>query len=116
MCGLQHFLFPLCTCNFLFSLKLLLSLLASQISIEETIALSFVEQSSVFVRLDPKDARAHENLGISLWLQGHSPGAESSFREAIRLDPKDQSAQNHLCELLMRVQRGNDDDVSIIPP
>src|SRR5262249_2479543 len=40
------------------------------------------------IRLDPKLAHAHNNLGIVLTERGDLAGAEACFREAIRLDPK----------------------------
>ena len=52
------------------------------------------------IRLNPKDALCHDNLGLLLWDQGDFDGAEASFREAIQLDPKDATANNHLWELM----------------
>ena len=51
------------------------------------------------IRLNPKDALCHDNLGLPSG-PGDFDGAEASFREAIQLDPKDATANNHLWELM----------------
>ncbi len=41
------------------------------------------------IELEPKDAKAHSELGIALRLQGKLPQATAACRTAIKLDPKD---------------------------
>jgi tetratricopeptide (TPR) repeat protein/tRNA A-37 threonylcarbamoyl transferase component Bud32 len=48
------------------------------------------------IRLDPKDAAAHFNLGNALFDGGDRDGAIAAYQEAIRLDPKLADAHNNL--------------------
>ena len=41
------------------------------------------------IRLDPKLAGAHQNLGFLLFMQKRNADAEASFRQAARLNPND---------------------------
>ena len=52
------------------------------------------------IRLDPKHAAAHNNLGVALQDKGDLDGAIAAFQEAIRLDPKYAVAHNNLAWLL----------------
>ncbi len=52
------------------------------------------------IRLDPKLAIAHNNLGMALVRKGDVDGALAAFREAIRLDPNSAGAHNNLAWLL----------------
>jgi tetratricopeptide (TPR) repeat protein len=48
------------------------------------------------LRLDPKLALAHHNLGLALAAQGDLKGAVACYREALRLDPNYAPAHNNL--------------------
>jgi tetratricopeptide (TPR) repeat protein len=48
------------------------------------------------IRLDPKHALVHNNLGLALGAKGDLDGAIRCYREAIRLDPKHALAHNNL--------------------
>ena len=48
------------------------------------------------VRLDPKHAKAHTNLGSALLAKEDLDGAVASYKEAIRLDPKFAMAHDNL--------------------
>ncbi len=48
------------------------------------------------LRLDPKLARAHVMLGVTLRRQGDHKGALANFRKAVELDPTDPNAQYNL--------------------
>jgi len=52
------------------------------------------------IRLDPTDARAHDNLGDILRKQGKLDAAVAEYREAIRLDPTDASPHGGLATIL----------------
>src|SRR5262249_13990338 len=54
------------------------------------------------IRLDPKDAKAHFNLGNALRARGDLEGALRSYREAIRVDPKDALPYGALGQTLLR--------------
>jgi tetratricopeptide (TPR) repeat protein len=70
------------------------------------------------IRLDPKEAKAHNNLGLPLYKQGDLVGAVACFKEALRLDPKLAPAhvglgfalrqQGHFREALTALRRGHD--------
>jgi tetratricopeptide (TPR) repeat protein len=48
------------------------------------------------IRLDPKNAKAHYNLGFALAVKGEREEAIQEYREAIRSDPKDAKAHYNL--------------------
>jgi tetratricopeptide (TPR) repeat protein len=52
------------------------------------------------IRLNPKDALAHGNLGTALWKKGDLNRAAAAYREAIRLNPKKANAHDGLALLL----------------
>src|SRR5262249_19324625 len=54
------------------------------------------------LRLDPRLALAHNNLGNALADKGDPDGAIAAFREAIRLDPGFALAHNNLGFVLLR--------------
>jgi tetratricopeptide (TPR) repeat protein len=55
------------------------------------------------IRLDPKNAKAHYNLGNALRVKGDPPGAIAAYREAIRLDPKFVQARTNLGNALQSI-------------
>ena len=53
------------------------------------------------IKLDPKHANAHNNLGVALKnVRKDFDGAEAMYRKAIELDPKDALAHHNLSLLL----------------
>lgn len=52
------------------------------------------------VRLDPESPLVHNNLGNVLWRRGDLEGAETSYREVLRLDPGNANAHENLDRLL----------------
>ena len=54
------------------------------------------------IKVDPKDADAHPNLGDLLKRLGKDTDAEASYREAIKVDPKHAAAHNYLAKLLAK--------------
>jgi eukaryotic-like serine/threonine-protein kinase len=63
------------------------------------------------IRLHPKNAKAHNTLGITLGLQGKHEEAVAEFREAIRLKPNDADA-NYSLGLALSGQRKLDESVA----
>jgi RNA polymerase sigma factor (TIGR02999 family) len=57
------------------------------------------------IELDPKYAKAHFNLGITLFKQGKLDEAIACYRQAIKLDPKFAWAHNNLGNVLYRKVR-----------
>jgi len=55
-----------------------------------------VAYNQYLLRLNPKDARAHNHLGVALMSQGHTPEALQHFRTAARLQPDYDEAHYHL--------------------
>jgi cytochrome c-type biogenesis protein CcmH/NrfG len=56
------------------------------------------QQAREAVRLKPRDAVAHDLLGLALANQGHGAAAASSFEQAVALDPGNAEARAHLAE------------------
>ncbi|PIV27968.1 MAG: hypothetical protein COS36_03850, partial [Candidatus Altarchaeum sp. CG03_land_8_20_14_0_80_32_618] len=48
------------------------------------------------IKINPKDADAHNNLGILLKNLKRYEEAEKEFREAIKINPNDADAHNNL--------------------
>jgi serine/threonine-protein kinase len=53
------------------------------------------------IRLDPKDANAHTNLGYAQGRRGDLAGAIRSFRQAVRINPRLANAQGALGKILV---------------
>ena len=72
------------------------------------------------VRLDPKNAEAHANLGKTLLTLGHANEAIPELREALRLDPGNTQAKRLLSQAYRRVGDGQSAakyaDASADPP
>ena len=56
-------------------------------------------------QFDPRLARAHSRLGVTLRRRGDQPGALAEFKKAAELDPKDPQAQY---DLGMELKAGGD--------
>jgi tetratricopeptide (TPR) repeat protein len=52
------------------------------------------------IKLDPKDAKTHYNLGHALEKQGNLDGAITCYRKALAIDPKYAQAHNNLGDAL----------------
>lgn len=52
------------------------------------------------LRLDVKDAKAHNLLGVALVTQGQVDRAITEFQTAVQLDPRDEGARNNLTRAL----------------
>jgi len=52
------------------------------------------------LRLDPRNAEIHNNLGLALYGVGEIAAAVAAFREAVRLNPRYPEALNNLGDLL----------------
>src|SRR5262249_16815648 len=57
------------------------------------------------LRLDPRFAVAHNNLGLALKAKGKPDEAIDHYRQAVRLDPKLDQAHDNLREALLRAGR-----------
>ena len=67
---------------------------ASEISTTERI--DRIAAAMDAIRLDPKNAKAHYDLGLAFDSKGDSPGAIASFKKAIRLDPHNSPPYHNL--------------------
>jgi tetratricopeptide (TPR) repeat protein len=56
------------------------------------------------LRINPKYAKAHYNLGLALGRQGNLEEAMSHYREAVRIDPRYTKARRALEDLQRRRQ------------
>jgi Flp pilus assembly protein TadD len=59
------------------------------------------------VRLDPKNAAAHHNLGLACQAGGRSAEAVASLQRAVELQPSLESALTHLAAALLQQGRSN---------
>jgi len=57
------------------------------------------------LRLNPNEAKAHNNLGLALEKKGHRRGALDEFRAAYMLDPKDATYKRNYERLLRQVNQ-----------
>ena len=64
---------------------------------EVTAAVQHAERA---VALNPGDAASRDLLGVTLAAQGRPDQAALQFREAVRLDPSDDTARKHLEQVL----------------
>jgi tetratricopeptide (TPR) repeat protein len=48
------------------------------------------------IELNPQDAAAHNNLGLTLQSQGRLPEAKAEFEQALKINPNDKSARSSL--------------------
>ena len=71
-----------------------------------------VESMQQFVRLQPGDAEAHNNLGVILEKLGRLTDAEASFRKTIILNPNFPDAHNNLGNILQGFGRLGEAEVS----
>jgi Tfp pilus assembly protein PilF len=62
-------------------------------------------QYTLALRLDPKDGKAHNNLGLVLLQQGKVHPAAIQFEQALRSNPEFPEAETNLGQVF--VQRGD---------
>jgi Flp pilus assembly protein TadD len=55
-----------------------------------------IRQFQETIRVDPRHAQAHNNLGIALAKQGQTDEAIRHFQEALRLNPDSAEARKNL--------------------
>ncbi len=72
-----------------------------------------VECFKAVVSVDPRNAAAHNNLGIALWKMGRLQEGESQFRRALEIRDADPDAQFNLGSVLQLLGRFSDAEMPL---